>query len=109
MAFETTVGCCPLHLDSGAVRSEKTYLNFVIDFTAIILFLVLQAMDLVGTCGISKELLLGNAGHQWCLRFDTAFMILLRYLAFPARLAIASTNSTCPDCLLFDFAKHFTA
>jgi hypothetical protein len=26
--------------------------------------LVLQAMDLVGTCGTSKELLLGNAGHQ---------------------------------------------
>jgi hypothetical protein len=47
--------------------------------------LVLQAMDLVSSTGIVKELLLGNAGHQWRLRFDTAFMILLRHLAYPAR------------------------
>jgi hypothetical protein len=58
--------------------------------------LVLPVMDLVDTCGTFKELLLGNAGHQWPLRFDTAFMTLLRYLAYPgpARSAIASTNST---------------
>jgi hypothetical protein len=42
-------------------------------------------MDLVSSSGTINELLLGNAEHQWQLRFDTAFMILLRYLAYPAR------------------------
>ena len=34
-----------------------------------------------------KYLMVGNEGHRWRLRFDTAFMILLRYLSFPARFA----------------------
>lgn len=81
---------CQPKLDStspiwDSTKGEETF-EFRYRFRRSHFFIILQEMGLMDANGF-KYLMVGNEGHRWRLRFDTAFMILLRYLSFPARFA----------------------
>ena len=60
--------------------------DFDTDYDTIVFTQVLNAMNFIVNNGV-KMLRVGNSGHLWLLRVDTALMILLRHLAFPSRFA----------------------
>ena len=62
---------------------------------------VLTAMNFVDNNGV-KMLRVGNSGHHWRIRVDTALMILLRHLAFPSRFADHVDEFNMPSTRIAD-------